>query len=323
MFRNMAETALAGLSEIKSVIAMDEYDIIPAHNNTKTSLGKGDVNKNFHDLNLNNDANISGTVNTQKLIVKTDSSLSDTDIDGFVNINISSDKMTKIATGTGGLILGNMTGGVIIDSDLTINGKLSFTNVLKLNNGLNVNGETNIVGKISVSGNSTFSGKITCNSGVKINAGGATILGETNINTSGNGITTIGTNGNGRVLIGNSSGIYANGSINSDTKCGYLYTNMESNDTNSLTGTCNGKVGTVRFTNQTVQSNNVTTFVINNNYAGSNGIVQMSVNSNVQNSMCIIQNVQWNKGGNISIQVTNTGTVDNTSTFIFTFMSFN
>ena len=104
---------------------------------------------------------------------------------------------------------GNTTVGGTLSAtgNTTLGGSLSVANDASVDGALNTTGNTSVGGALSVTGTSTLSGATAVNNTLSVNSGaGATelsvgtnsvsVLGATNVNTSGAQATTIGANGN-------------------------------------------------------------------------------------------------------------------------------
>lgn len=85
-----------------------------------------------------------------------------------------------------------------------------------------------------------------------------------------------------------------------------------------------GKVGNVTFTGVDIAGTATVAFTITNTVAGTAGLVSMYLNNQASDSIPVIQNVTWNVGVSIVIDVENlsTATATGVSNFSFSFISF-
>ena len=108
------------------------------------------------------------------------------------------------------------------------------------------------------------------------------------------------------------------------TSAGYLYTGIVASTGPSNTVTLNSKVGRVGFTLQSCASNSTLTLTVNNNVAGSSGLVSVQCATNTVSSNPIVQSVVWTANTNIVVVMYNAGTASTGSvTWVVDFISFN
>ena len=113
--------------------------------------------------------------------------------------------------------------------------------------------------------------------------------------------------------------------ITSGPTVGYTYGGSLTATAAATTATLNAKAGTVSFTGQTVGANAVVSFTINNNVAGSTGIVQISASfaAAVNANLTIQQPVVWNTGVSIVVPImNNSATSSGAVNFDINFISF-
>lgn len=150
------------------------------------------------------------------------------------------------------------------------------------------------------------------NSSIYIGGGGGTsgdiIIGQSGCTSDVNIATDSGCTG--VVTIGNPTGnVVINGNCSA--------TAFLSSVNTATANICNSKVGSVEFSNETISGSSSVTYTINNNIAGSYGLVNIySPNDNF-----ILGSVKWNLGSNIIVTVHNLSGSSQNGDIAVTFMS--
>lgn len=219
----------------------------------------------------------------------------------ILNSNLSDRNAVQIIASStkddGGSVLIQSTwdddGAILLDTTYSATGYGGITLLSGINSGIHIGNKDGLVAS-----------SINIDSGegrIYLGSGSVASTSEVNIGNTSGGTTFIG---------------------NVKTSVAYGYTYF---DTIPISGsTCNSKVGTAIFDNVTITSGSINTFTINNNKAGSCGIVSLTCSTNVNNASVQIQSITWNSGTSIVIVVKNSGSESTGSvTFTFSFMSFN